>query len=67
MSTSIPKPFMSTQEQLASLEARRASTQGLSLEERMDLEDQIFELRKQIGLVKIDRESSMFECVGCGS
>lgn len=58
---------MSTQEQLASLEARRASTQGLSLEERMDLEDQIFELRQQLGLVKVDRESSMFECVGCGS
>lgn len=58
---------MSLKEQLYSLEARKASSQGLSLEERMDLEDQLFEVRQQLGLIKVDRESSMFECVGCGS
>lgn len=58
---------MSLKQELDSLEAYKASSKGLSLEERMDLEDKLFELRKQIGLVTIDRESSMFECVGCGS
>jgi hypothetical protein len=51
--------------ELEQLEAQRVP--GMDLEARMELEDRIFEAKRKAGLIKIDRESSYFECVGCGS
>lgn len=52
---------------LDKLKLRLEEEDNLSMDVKFDILDEILDVERKLGLRKVNREDSDFECFGCGS